>query len=78
MFKGLAKRALPFFMENVFPHVVSGGSSVLQDMAKGKKFKQAVRARGMETLNAVGRKVRGGGVKRKNSCHGHSKIKKKV
>ena len=77
MFKGLAKRALPFFMENVFPHVVSGGSSVLQDMAKGKKFKRVARERGMETLNAVSKKIRGGGVKRKAPCSGHSKKKYK-
>ena len=73
MFKGLAKRALPFFMDNVFPHLVSGGSAVLQDVAKGKQFKRAARERGMETLKEVTRKARGGGVKRKKTCHTNSK-----
>ena len=66
MLKGVAKTAIPFLFKNVLPALANAGANVATDMSEGKKFKHALKTRGVEAFHDVRKRVaKGGGRKRK-------------
>ena len=78
MLKGVAKTAIPFLFKNVLPALANAGVGVATDMSEGKKFKHALKTRGVEAFHSVRRRVaKGGGGKRKGKGCCKKQVKKK-
>ena len=59
----IGKRALPFLKEWVLPSAKEYGKNVLTDVISGKTLKSSLKSRGKESLQNIGKKNYGVGLK---------------
>lgn len=62
----LAKSVAPMIMRTVIPEGVNFARNVIDDVSSGRKVKQTLKKRGLESLGRVGKKIIRGGSKRKS------------
>ena len=62
----LAKSVAPMIMRTVVPEGVNFARNVIDDVSSGRKVKQSLKKRGLESLGRVGKKIIRGGSKRKS------------
>lgn len=65
LLSGLAKRAVPFIMRTIAPEAIQMGKALVGDLMEGRRVRESLKSRGKQALKGVGRRMVGGGSRKK-------------
>ena len=61
----VAKTVAPILVRTILPEGINFANNVMRDVSSGKKVKQSLKRRGLQSLGRVGKKIVRGGSKKK-------------